>query len=234
MAGNPYTLCQEEPRSECREDSDCPLQLACLNKKCQNPCYVLAPCDKPATCEVISTLPVRTMICVCPSGYISSGSGTCKTVPSVTDVACTTDSQCPSDRACINGICINPCNCGPNAECHVKNNKPICVCVAGYEGNPNLNCVPGTVLMTYYYGIYEMLRERKLILYITYFSWLSKWFWLSRSGCLSKPNLYTSLCHWWFILRYWCYLLWYSTPSCVRVPSRSSRQSADRMHINRV
>lgn len=84
---------------------------------------------------------MRTMICVCPSGYISSGSGTCKTIPAITDVACTADSQCPSDRACINGICINPCDCGPNAECHIKNHKPVCSCIPGYEGNPNLECV---------------------------------------------------------------------------------------------
>lgn len=143
MNGNPYTYCQNEPRVECKEDSDCSLSLACLNNRCQNPCYVLEPCNRPAACEVVSTLPVRTMICICPSGYISSGSGSCKAIPPVTDVACTADSQCPSDLACVNGICKNPCNCGPNAECFVKNNKPICSCVPGYEGNPNLECITG-------------------------------------------------------------------------------------------
>lgn len=143
MSGNPYTFCQEERKVECHEDADCPSILACFNNRCQNPCTVLEPCERPANCESISTLPVRTMICMCPSGYISDGVGKCKPIPAITEVACTSDSQCPSDRACVNGICQNPCNCGPNAECTVRNNKPICSCVPGYEGNPNIECLPG-------------------------------------------------------------------------------------------
>lgn len=161
MSGNPYTYCQDEPRPECKEDGDCPALLACFNKKCQNPCTVLEPCQRPADCEVVNTLPMRTMICVCPSGYISSGSGTCKTIPPVTDVACTADTQCPNDRACINGICIKPCDCGPNAECHIKSHKPVCSCIPGYEGNPNLECVAGKLTpLGFYFPVVDLRTKR--------------------------------------------------------------------------
>lgn len=140
--GNPYVDCKPEEQPECREDGDCPALLACLNNRCQNPCAVIEPCQNPAKCQVVNSLPVRTMNCVCPPGYISSGSGTCKPVTAIVKAACTSDSECPSDRACFNGICRNPCNCGPNADCFIKNHKPICACKPEFEGNPELECRP--------------------------------------------------------------------------------------------
>ncbi|CAH1100710.1 unnamed protein product [Psylliodes chrysocephalus] len=141
LIGNPYVSCKPEPQPECKEDSECPSRLACLNNKCQDPCAVLEPCRRPAECQVIGTVPVRTMICICPPGYISSGSGTCNPVTAVTVVgACISDSDCPATKACYNGICKNPCTCGPNAECRIKDHKPICTCKQGYDGNPELEC----------------------------------------------------------------------------------------------
>ncbi|VEN60882.1 unnamed protein product, partial [Callosobruchus maculatus] len=139
--GNPYVDCKPEPQPECREDSECPARLACLNNKCQDPCAILEPCQRPAECQVIGSVPVRTMVCICPPGYISSGSGTCTPEPAVKEIgACISDSDCPSEKACFNSICKNPCNCGPNAECRVKNHKPICTCRQGFDGNPELEC----------------------------------------------------------------------------------------------
>lgn len=138
--GNPYVSCRKEPEPECRQDTDCPGRLACINEKCQNPCTVLQPCHNPAECLVSPTVPVRTMICVCPIGYISSGSGTCNPLPPLQGVACLSDTDCPNDRSCVNNICKNPCSCGPNADCRVKNHKPICTCKQGFNGNPDLEC----------------------------------------------------------------------------------------------
>lgn len=138
--GNPYVNCRREPQPECRQDSDCPSRLACINEQCQNPCAVLQPCHNPAECLVSPTVPVRTMICVCPTGYISSGSGTCNPITALREVACLSDSECPNDRTCVNNICINPCSCGPNADCRVKNHKPICTCKQGFNGNPDIEC----------------------------------------------------------------------------------------------
>jgi hypothetical protein len=139
--GNPYVDCKKEQQPECREDSECPTKLACINNKCQDPCAKLEPCQRPAECQVVGSVPVRTMICVCPPGYISSGSGTCNPVKAIVEVgACVSDSECPADKACFNGICRNPCNCGPSADCRVKNHKPVCTCKQGYDGNPEIEC----------------------------------------------------------------------------------------------
>lgn len=140
--GNPYVDCKPEPVHECSYDTDCPSRLACIEHKCINPCTALEPCQRPSRCEVVPSSPVRTMICVCPEGYVSSGSGTCKPLKPVLDVGgCISDSDCPSDKACINDICRDPCNCGPNAECRVKDHKPVCSCQQGYDGNPEIQCV---------------------------------------------------------------------------------------------
>ena len=139
LAGNPYIECNPEVTHECEYDPDCPSYLACINNKCVEPCGVLEPCKRPSKCEVIPTNPVRTMICVCPDGYVSSGSGECKAV--LRDPGCISDSECSSDTACINSICKNPCNCGPHSECRVKDHKPVCSCEQGYDGNPEIECV---------------------------------------------------------------------------------------------
>lgn len=140
--GNPYIDCRTELLPECERDTDCPSKLACLSNKCQNPCSVLEPCQSPSRCEVVPSSPVRTMICICPEGYVSSGSGTCKPTKPVIEIGeCIVDSDCPNEKACLNGICRDPCNCGINAECRIKDHKPVCSCKQGYDGNPQLECV---------------------------------------------------------------------------------------------
>lgn len=141
MLGNPYVECRPEPQPECRIDSDCPSTLACLDSKCQNPCTVIEPCFAPSECQVEPSEPVRTMICVCPEGYISSGSGSCKPVPPILEIGeCSTDTDCPAEKACVKGICTDPCDCGVNAECRVRDHKPVCACAVGYIGNPDIEC----------------------------------------------------------------------------------------------
>lgn len=141
FTGNPYIDCVREPQPECEYDTDCPSRLACINQKCGDPCLAFEPCQKPAYCEVVPSSPVRTMVCICPEGYVSSGPATCKPTVPITPVGCISDSDCASDRACINSICRNPCNCGSNSECRIKDHKPVCSCAQGYEGNPEIECV---------------------------------------------------------------------------------------------
>lgn len=143
LIGNPYIDCKAEPQPECTLDTDCSSRLACIDHKCTNPCTALEPCQRPARCEVVPSTPVRTMICVCPEGYVSSGSGTCKPLNEVVKIGgCISDSDCSSNKACINDICRDPCNCGPNADCRVKDHRPVCSCAQGYDGNPQIECVP--------------------------------------------------------------------------------------------
>lgn len=55
---------------------------------------------------------------------------------------CVLSSECPSDRACINQKCSDPCSgaCGFNARCRVQNHSPLCICDVGYVGNPFTRC----------------------------------------------------------------------------------------------
>lgn len=55
----------------CVTDWDCPSGLACIQDKCQDPCVVLTPCDPSAECKVVDTVPWRTMVCICPNGYMA-------------------------------------------------------------------------------------------------------------------------------------------------------------------
>jgi hypothetical protein len=58
-------------------------------------------------------------------------------------VGCISNSECPSTTACVNRMCVNPCSCGPNAECKITDHYPICYCKPGYSGNPQVGCVKG-------------------------------------------------------------------------------------------
>lgn len=63
-------------------------------------------------------------------------------------VGCESDSECPSQLACINAQCKNPCEegrpCGINAECRVLDTLPVrtmlCECLPGYRGNAAVQC----------------------------------------------------------------------------------------------
>lgn len=57
---------------------------------------------------------------------------------------CTSDSDCPILRACVNQRCQDPCAvsnpCGTSAECLVSNHRPVCSCQQGWAGNPQVQC----------------------------------------------------------------------------------------------
>lgn len=80
--GNPLAYCEratpppEEP--ECRTDVDCPSRLACIKNECVNPCEELSPCSPTAQCRVLDTVPVRTMTCTCPEGWVPNVDGECR------------------------------------------------------------------------------------------------------------------------------------------------------------
>ena len=55
---------------------------------------------------------------------------------------CIINNDCPTDKACTNQRCVDPCPglCGINASCRVRNHIPICVCNTGYQGDPFSQC----------------------------------------------------------------------------------------------
>ena len=63
---------------ECRVDQDCSAKLACIHEICQNPCQIGNPCSGNQRCVVTNTLPIRTVACVCPDGFVFTQNGNCK------------------------------------------------------------------------------------------------------------------------------------------------------------
>ena len=53
------------PRPECTTDPECPDHLACVQEKCQDPCYSHS-CGRNAECKAKN----HRAICVCIYGYV--------------------------------------------------------------------------------------------------------------------------------------------------------------------
>lgn len=189
-------------RPECISNSECPMNRACINQKCKDPCP--GACGHNALCNIVNHNP----ICSCPTGYTGSPFVACQPIistyflligvhkpnfkspistnfstapptyeeprdpcrpspcganaqcsninsaPSCTCLSefiglppncrpeCVSNSECPSDKACINQKCRDPCPglCGANAQCHTLNHIPNCVCEQGYVGDPFTVC----------------------------------------------------------------------------------------------
>lgn len=72
--------------------------------------------------------------------YITPG------VSSFPDQACSSDNDCPLDKACKSGQCQDPCSlrgaCGENALCRVVIHKARCSCPQCYVGRPTDQCTP--------------------------------------------------------------------------------------------
>lgn len=97
----------------------------------KHPCFP-SPCGLNAECREIGNTPS----CSCLPTYIGS--------PPNCRPECTIHSDCPSDHACINSKCQDPCpgSCGAFAKCSVQNHIPICICIDGYIGDPFTSCKP--------------------------------------------------------------------------------------------
>ena len=141
---------------ECTTNSECPTTLACINQKCRDPCP--GTCGQNAVCRVVEHNPV----CACVEGFTGNAYQRCTPVPVVVEPVptkrpprpptapnvigsrpeCVLNSDCPSNLACVNQQCRDPCPgvCGPNAVCTVVDHNPICNCMRGYVGEPTRQC----------------------------------------------------------------------------------------------
>ena len=135
--GDAYRLCSPLPAPECVQDGDCPSKTVCHEQKCADPCPIFEPCRSPARCLVADTLPVRTMVCACPDGYHATEDGGCDVLPPI-KTGCEADDECDSPLACINAICKDPCACGRNAQCDIREHRPVCTCKPGFYGDPKV------------------------------------------------------------------------------------------------
>lgn len=95
----------------------------------QDPC-VPSPCGPYSQCRNIGAVPS----CTCLPNYIGA--------PPNCRPECTIRADCPSNQACMNQQCKDPCpgSCGINAQCIVKNHMPICTCLDNYVGDAFTQC----------------------------------------------------------------------------------------------
>lgn len=108
----------------------CTVIVAVVPDEIISPCNP-SPCGANAQCRVHN----RAGSCTCLPEYIGNPYEGCRP-------ECTLNSDCPSNKACINNKCADPCpgTCGQNANCQVINHLPSCTCVPGYTGDPFRYC----------------------------------------------------------------------------------------------
>lgn len=101
-----------------------------------DPPEVAQPCN-PNPCGTFAECHQRNGIgsCRCLPEYFGNPYEACRP-------ECVLDSDCASNRACVNQKCRDPCPgaCGYNAECYVRNHLPTCNCLNNYVGDPYRYC----------------------------------------------------------------------------------------------
>lgn len=129
----------EIPAIECSSNADCPANMACNHgsRECYSPCRApSSKCRENKKCEVHA----HRAVCVCKSGFVVNDRGELMCAPE--HAQCTRDAQCPSNRACADGRCVDPCStrhnpCGSNKTCEVLDHRPVCICMR--DCNPSLS-----------------------------------------------------------------------------------------------
>lgn len=97
-----------------------------------------SPCGPNSQCREINSQAV----CSCRDTFIG--------IPPNCRPECTINSECATDKACVNRKCVNPCRdqCGKNANCRVIAHNPMCSCQEHYTGDPFSYCMPGIYKLT--------------------------------------------------------------------------------------
>lgn len=163
ITGHCRAIIPDQP--QCHVDGDCSDRDKCIKGRCIEACKVDS-CGINAQCNSIH----HQALCTCPHGFIGNPHLECNSgkffklfklscfnfnnyfylepiyPPVVLVPECYTNSDCTYDKRCKNSFCVNPCvqdkPCAIGAFCSVNNHQPICVCPAGYEGNPRVECLP--------------------------------------------------------------------------------------------
>lgn len=128
VSHTPMCYCSQgfsgDPFSQCLEmKQDYPIISS-------NPCSP-NPCGANANCREQN----GAGSCSCIQDYIGNPYEGCRP-------ECVLNSDCPSNAACLNNKCKDPCpgTCGQNAMCQVVNHLPSCTCITGYTGDPFRHC----------------------------------------------------------------------------------------------
>lgn len=132
-------------RPECITSSECPLNEACSNQKCVDPCP--GTCGIDSLCHIINHNPV----CTCSNKYTGDPFVRCHpqresslaikrfTTPSIFMIYSAVEEPVvtPTDPC-------QPSPCGSYSECKNIENTPSCTCLPNYIGSPP-NCRPECV-----------------------------------------------------------------------------------------
>ena len=164
LQGNPKVECK---RIECRSNSECEQTKSCIEGSCVNLCLLPNACGISAQCKSIrhkkkcscpqkyvgnpniECIPDKNECLSSPCGSNAicterNRAGSCRRIPEyfgdpyvACRPECTINPECPSNKACRNLKCVDPCPglCGINAECRVINHLGTCTCFPGYCGD---------------------------------------------------------------------------------------------------
>ena len=135
-----------------------------------NPCQP-DPCGRYAQCRERGDVAA----CSCLPGYVGT--------PPNCRPECVIHSECPSNLACLNEKCRDPCPgaCGANAECNVIKHNAVCRCLNGYRGDPFQSCTRITT------------SEYSMFTFIFYSIFLLQFYSMMRSGHLCEDKLLLSI-----------------------------------------
>lgn len=129
-------------RPECVVSSECPLNRACINQKCVDPCP--GTCGLNARCNVINHSPV----CSCNERFTGDPFTRCIPIPRkqpfLTYLYFLHDNFAAPPPEPTQLVPINPCvpsPCGLNSECRDIGGSPSCSCLPSFIGSPP-NCRP--------------------------------------------------------------------------------------------
>ncbi|KAE8745541.1 hypothetical protein FOCC_FOCC007730, partial [Frankliniella occidentalis] len=134
--GNPQIQCY---RPQCKADTDCVYDKACIEGNCLNPCvHGAVQCGRGAECLVQA----HRAQCVCPAGtqgdpFLSCVAGVCQY-----------NEDCADHEACdrLNRVCRPVCDdetCAVTATCAGRRHQAVCSCPPGTNGNPYIECLGG-------------------------------------------------------------------------------------------
>ncbi|KAF2352424.1 EGF-like domain, partial [Trinorchestia longiramus] len=139
--GDPRRFCERPKLSGCREDSDCPDLLGCINGKCLDVCETLKPCGKNGLCKAFERKSTITVACSCAEGHDGDALTACRPVVQPKS-GCEGDEDCPLELTCEDNRCVSPCpaGCGVNASCSVSDHRAVCHCWNNYAGDPKIGC----------------------------------------------------------------------------------------------
>lgn len=125
----------------CESDDQCSSDKVCYNGDCINPCILTDPCSINAQCYGDN----HRSACKCPSGFTGDPFVRCEMIE------CQVDADCPTNKACLNQHCVDPCSdfanrpCAPNAVCFTRNHGTGCKCPDDLPfGNPLSYCEKAT------------------------------------------------------------------------------------------